>query len=94
MGHLFDLTLLDLSGATGQAISESFQHYMKDLCTQSLYIKYCGQTMTEAEHNRPIPKLFDNRPLALATKVFCETIGLVIYIQNIPIIVSFSLLLS
>ena len=52
------------------------------------------QTMTEAEHNRPIPKLFDNRPSASAAEVFCETIGLVIYIQNIPIIVSFSLLLS
>jgi hypothetical protein len=46
--------------------------------------------MTEAEHNWPIPKLFDNRPSALAAEVFCETIGLVIYIQNIPIIVSFS----
>ena len=52
------------------------------------------QTMTEAKHNRPIPKLFDNRPSASAAEVFCETIGLVIYIQNIPIIVSFSLLLS
>ena len=50
--------------------------------------------MTEAEHNRPIPKLFDNRPSAFAAKVLCETIGLVIYIQNIPIIVSFPLLLS
>ena len=53
-----------------------------------------GQTMTKAKHNRPILKLFDNWPLALAVKVFCETIGLVIYIQNIPIIVSFSLLLA
>ena len=53
-----------------------------------------AQTMTEAEHNRPIPKLFYNRPSASATEVFCETIGLVIYVQNIPIIVSFSLLLS
>ena len=52
------------------------------------------QTMTKAEHNRPIPKLFDNRPSASAAKVFCEIIGLVTYIQNIPIIVSFSLLLS
>ena len=50
--------------------------------------------MTEAEHNWPIPKLFDNRPSASVAEVFCETIGLVIYIQNIPIIVSFSLLLS
>ena len=56
--------------------------------------KGVDQTMTEAEHNWPIPKLFDNRPAASATEVFCETIGLVIYIQNIPIIVSFSLLLS
>ena len=47
------------------------------------------QTMTKAEHNQPIPKLFDNQPLALAAEVFFETIGLVIYIQNVPIIVSF-----
>ena len=53
-----------------------------------------SQKMTKAEHNRPILKLFYNRPLALAVEVFCKTIGLVIYIQNIPIIVSFSLLLS
>ena len=42
------------------------------------------QTMTEAEHNRPIPELFGNRPLALAAEVFCETISLVIYIQKYP----------
>ena len=28
------------------------------------------QTMTEAEHNRPIPKLFSNRPSASAAEVF------------------------
>ena len=28
------------------------------------------QTMTEAEHNRPIPKLFNNRPSASAAEVF------------------------
>ena len=50
--------------------------------------------MTEAEHNRPIPKLFDNQPSASPAEVFCETFGLVMYIQNIPKIVSFSLLLS
>ena len=32
------------------------------------------QTMTEAEHNRPIPKLFDNWPSALAAEVFVEII--------------------
>ena len=32
------------------------------------------QTMTEAEHNRPIPKLFDNRPSASAAEVFGEKI--------------------
>ena len=37
------------------------------------------QRMTEAEHNRPIPKFFGNRPSALATEVFGETIGLFIY---------------
>ena len=35
--------------------------------------------MTEAEHNRPIPKYFGNQPSASATEVFGETIGLVIY---------------
>ena len=30
------------------------------------------QTMTEAEHNRPNPKFFDNRPSALAMEVFGE----------------------
>ena len=55
-------------------------------------VAYCGQTMTKAEHNWPISKLFDNRPLASVAEVFCETIGLVIYIQNIPIIVYFSFL--
>ena len=28
------------------------------------------QTMTEAEHNRPIPKLFSDRPSASAAEVF------------------------
>ena len=28
------------------------------------------QTMTEAEHSRPIPKLFSNRPSASAAEVF------------------------
>ena len=57
--------------------------------------------MTEAEHNRPITKLFDNRPSASTAEVLCETIrpivlqkNQVIYTHNIPIIVSFSLLLS
>ena len=34
--------------------------------------------MTEAEHIRPIPKFFGTHSLALAAKVFGETIGLVI----------------
>ena len=33
------------------------------------------QTMTEAEHNRPIPKLFNIRPSASAAKVFSLLIG-------------------
>ncbi len=33
------------------------------------------KTMTEAEHNRPIPKLFNNRPSALASEVFGLLIG-------------------
>ena len=38
------------------------------------FISYLYQTMTEAEHNRPNPKFFDNRPSASATEVFGETI--------------------
>ena len=38
------------------------------------------QKMTKAEQNWPIPKLFGNRPLSLAAKVFWETISMVIYI--------------
>ena len=37
------------------------------------------QTMTEAEHNRPNPKFFDNRPSAAAAELLGEIIGLVIY---------------
>ena len=40
---------------------------------------YCTQRMTKAEHKRPIPKFFGNRPSASAAEVFGETIGLVIY---------------
>ena len=35
--------------------------------------------MTEAEHNRPVPKFFGDRPWASAADVLSETIGLVIY---------------
>ena len=33
------------------------------------------QTMTETEHNRPIPKFFSNRPSASAAEVFGLLIG-------------------
>ncbi len=46
--------------------------------------------MTEAEHNRPNPKFFDNRPSASAAEVFGEIIGLVIF----PYKMHFTLLLS
>ena len=39
------------------------------------------QTMTEAEHNRPIPQFFGNRPSTSAAEVFGETIGLVINLK-------------
>ena len=35
------------------------------------------QRLTKAEHNRPVLKLFGNRPSASAAKVFGEIIGLV-----------------
>ena len=37
---------------------------------QSQMVHINAQTMTEAEHNRPIPKLFSNRPSASAAEVF------------------------
>ena len=40
------------------------------------------QTMTEAEHNRPIPKLFSNRPSALAAKVFDLLREPIIFFEN------------
>ena len=59
---------------------------MKRKCQTTMHTNDKGpfhlyQAMTEAKHNRPIPKLFDNRPSASAAKVFYETIGLII--QNI-----------
>ena len=77
------------SHSTRKSILDCFYRYPKFLLH-----KQSHQTMTEAGHNRPISKLFDNRPLASAAEVFCETIGLVIYIKNILRIVYFSLLLS
>ena len=39
------------------------------------------QRLTEAEHNWPIPKFFGNQPLA--TKVFGEKVGVVIYLKMV-----------
>ena len=52
--------------------------YVVNTHLNNLYV-LPNQTMTEAEHNRPIPKFFGNRPSASAAEVFGETIGLVIY---------------
>ena len=38
--------------------------------------------MTEAEHNWPIPKLFDNRPSALAAEVFGLLRKPIIFFEN------------
>ena len=40
------------------------------------------QTMTEAEHNRPIPKLFSNRPSASAAEVFGLLREPIIFFEN------------
>ena len=40
------------------------------------------QTMTEAEHNRPIPKLFSNWPSASAAEVFGLLRELIIFFEN------------
>ena len=53
-------------------------YFLVVLVTECNFDLSSGQTMTEAKHNRPIPKLFDNRPSASAAEVFCEIIGLVI----------------
>ena len=62
-----------------------------------IIVKGVHQAMTEAEHNRPNPKLFVNRPSASAAEVFFETIRPIV-LQNIFKkilgIVSFLLLLS
>ena len=52
------------------------------------------QGMTKAEHNRPIPKFFGNRPSASAAEVFGETIGLIIYLKISLELCLFSLFLS
>ena len=41
-----------------------------------------GQTMTEAEHNRPIPKLFSNRPSASAAEFFGLLREPIIFFEN------------
>ena len=41
-----------------------------------------NQTMTEAEHNRPIPKLFSNRPSASAAEVFGLLREPIIFFEN------------
>ena len=41
-----------------------------------------GQTMTKAEHNRPIPKLFSNRPSASAVEVFGLLREPIIFFEN------------
>ena len=38
--------------------------------------------MTEAKHNRPIPKLFSNRPSALAAEVFGLLSEPIIFFEN------------
>ena len=43
-------------------------HLVKLVFERPTYEKY--QTMTEAEHNWPNPKLFSNRPSASAAEVF------------------------
>ena len=48
----------------GQKIEQFWQILRQ--CSISDY----KQTMTEAEHNRPIPKLFNNWPSASAAEVF------------------------
>ena len=43
---------------------------------------FTAYLVTEAEHNRPIPKLFSNWPLALAAEVFGLLRELIIFFEN------------
>ena len=55
------------------------------VCTSvaKVWLKYDpDQAMTEAEHNRPIPKLFSNRPSASAAKVFGLLREPIIFFEN------------
>ena len=46
-----------------------------------LALWFGGQTMTKAEHNRPIPKLFSNRPSASAAEVYGLKRELIIFFE-------------
>ena len=61
-----------------------FRCFLESFRNQKLILLPDYQRMTDAEHNRPIPKLFGNQTSAYASEVFCETICLVIYIQKYP----------
>ena len=72
-------------------------HLGRATCTLHLISAPAQQTMTEAEHNRPNPKLFVNRPSASAAELFCETIRPIVsqnIVKKILRIVSFLWLLS
>ena len=95
--------LIHLSRLTHTYFQSSFIDFMKwkflrliQILQWNLPWLALNQTMTEAEHNRPNPKLFGNRPAASAAELFCETIRPIVS-QNIVIktlrIVSFLWLL-
>ena len=51
---------------------------IKSIGQFGFWFRYWTQTMTEAEHNRPIPKFFGDRPSSAADEVFGKTIGLIV----------------
>ena len=61
---------------------------LKDSCSPKqikhlrCHTLYLNQTMTKAEHNRPIPKLFNNRPSASAAEVFGLLREPIIFFEN------------
>ena len=58
-----------------------FWNHVFDIIRRSIYVLPI-QTMTEAEHNRPIPKLFSNRPSASAAEVFGLLREPIIFFEN------------
>ena len=63
---LFRIQFVWVWGSLGFSACSSVSGGLEGNLVQGSFVY--GQTMTEAEHNPPIPKLFDNRPTAWPLK--------------------------